>query len=163
MARSSSNTFVPHVGTAPASRLAAEGLRQPAVRQAPLAEFGGRAQESLRQLGALGESVRNVDAAESAAAFAAIGEQADRKLTPAQLIYLASAVEFSRMDERHPKPVVAAAKDLRIEPRLLSDRLSQARKLGWLQSPGKGRRGGKLTPLGQRLAVRHRQHIQELT
>jgi hypothetical protein len=147
------------------------------LREVPLGAMQRAAEQAARQLAALGKMLREVG--DPAGEYLAALEHTHKPLTPAQLGYLLAAWRFTQLGPGEAKPVIVTARALGLvdrgggrgdvkyaearAARVCSDRLSQARKLGWLHSPGKGRSGGTaLTPLGQALVESYREKFQEM-
>jgi hypothetical protein len=85
--------------------------------------------------------------------------------TDAQLVTLLFAKTYAQHAGRmsNPNPVVAAQLGLTSdEVSKVRDRLTSARRLGYLQRAGRGRAGGTLTPLGQALADKYDDELRKI-
>ncbi len=74
------------------------------------------------------------------------------KLSEAELRYLDAAVKYAAMSPVFRSPATALALAVGLTPQEISNRLTQARKAGFLTSAGVGRKGGHLTELGVELS-----------
>lgn len=124
------------------------------VRLIPFDEMQREAETSARTVAAFGRFLRSHGAPIHSTGFVETFASLEDNLSAAKLEYLDAARQFASAPKQG-RPVLNLAEKMNISAKQLSDRLSAARKAGYLTSPGAGRKGGELTDLGRALVARH--------